>query len=339
MRNKILVLAAALMIVSLGGCPVGEVVCDHSVRCAKRLITVDPAFSVDDDLHADEDRVDWKFLVPRDDGIAVLKVIVGDPFNDQRHGMIGSILVLDEEANPLQKEQILPSQFKYELRWEVTAGVKYLVKLTADKRRAPYSVKLVVEPPPPPPRDPCDGVVCDDDDDVCRDGECVSLDSKARKRCPRGCARGEYCRKKRGSWSCAKDPCYRKRCDDGERCTRPRGKCVPRKTRTKPQPDSGSSSSSSSASSGDKGDHSSRPPTETKPTKLSASVTSTDPVGGGTMVTLSKGKKHGVAKGNRCTACGATGSIREVYRVRSRCKIAKPVSACQGKRTGSIVLK
>ena len=361
-RNVLLILVGTVAAVLSSGCSVTSTSCDHDPRCAKRIIETDPDFTVKDHLSKDKDAIDWKFLVPMETGVALLNVRVSDPLVATNHGVVGDISVFDRDRNELARTDIVPTQFKYKLRWKAEAERRYFVRFQTRKGSANYEVRFEIEPVVEPPRDPCAGVRCDDGEE-CQRGRCVEVEPVCdppcrsgedcidgecvKNRCPAGCDRGERCRKRRGRWQCLKDPCYKKRCPDGTRCSGGKcrkvdpckgvrcgagERCVGGTCKGGPTPPKGCNPAC-------KAGYTCKGNTcEKKTGKISAGVITVAGAGGGAIATLSKGKSHGVKKNMSCYVCAYGGKIKEVYARRSRCKVAAKLSAVESCKRGSIIL-
>jgi hypothetical protein len=131
---------------------------------------------------------DWKFFEVARDGVAFVRVDVGDLFA-KRHGLTGgSITALDAMATRLARVAIEPDKQLYELDFEVTKGARYYLHLQATGGMSPYKVTLKVGDPKV---DPCAACTIDQ---VCKQGQCVALRVPPPPQgCDPECGRGTFC--------------------------------------------------------------------------------------------------------------------------------------------------
>lgn len=182
-------------------------------------------FEVQDSIDGDKDKVDFKILRAAQSGTATVKIVFSPD-----HKVAGSIGVLAADATTnLQARLVSPGLPSYELKFDVSAGDSYYLKVASNSGASSYSVFYSISKAEP--ADPCANVTCDDEQE-CKNGECVDVepavceprcrnnlvcvDGECVKPCGGACPRGQICSRSRNE--CVKDPCAGKTCGDGERC-------------------------------------------------------------------------------------------------------------------------
>jgi len=263
------------------------------------------------------DVVDWKSMTALESGNAAVTIMVGDPFAGVQP-IAGTAAIYATTGPPaLDEVTIVPGTHQYELEWAATEGATYLFQIEATEGTAPYRVVFELEPVPD---DPCEVLVCEDNEE-CVDGECVEVrpadpticepecgrleicvDNVCEPVCGGPCPRGQYCH--RASNECRRDPCFQKKCPSGTRCVWGRCRTIERE---EPSP-------SDPKASTDK-------PAPAK-TSLSARIIQIIDTGASVTLVLNKGTTHGVAAGMTGTVPGVgTFTIRDAFAFRSRAEI------------------
>lgn len=285
------------------------------------------------------DKVDWKTVVPMEDGTASLVLRVGDPFRGQ-HDVKGRIVVFDVDAKEFSRASIQPNVVRYDLTWEAKGEVTYLVMVEADAGKATYAIEYSLEPAF---KDPCEGVSCEDwekceegdcvpidpdacnppceDEDECVEGECVAPIKPGKKACGGKCRRGETCNRRTDE--CVKDPCHGKRCGAGERCRN--GECVataPRPGACDPPCGSGEKCVKGECTLG----------------PIGVKVIQAIPKGKSTVLILSRGSNDKIKKGmtGKLKGVGGSFAVKEVFPFRCKAVINKPSTEVGNAKSGTI---
>ena len=208
------------VVCGLLGCTRALVDDDNKIAGA-RMVIPDAKMPIRDSLNvAQDDSVDFKFLIPRYNGKVTLQFTIGDAFADTNN-LVGSIKVVNDFNDPMaETTPIERNKVRYTVSFEGKANKRYVVAIRARSGAGPYTIRYrqqreVV--------DPCANVSCGSHQ-TCDDGVCIDKDVPKKpdvwSGCG-GCSKGHYCSKKRKK--CVRNPCYKVRCPAGKRCFG--GKC------------------------------------------------------------------------------------------------------------------
>lgn len=328
LRGGGLALLAAALLLTAGGCPSHVKDGDNRAEDA-RTILLDMTTS--DSVDADKgDVVDWKEVVPMDDGKVTLTVRVGDPFAG--HRLVGSVAVYTQRAAELARVDIAPGTSVYKLTFDAKAMETYVVKVSAIHGASAYELSYAEETKPV---DPCAAMDCADGM-RCEAGQCVAVEQAPPERvsaaaCPGGCPRGQYCSRKRGK--CLRDRCFGVKCKAGSYCSG--GRCRKKKVRAAASgcPNGcpsgsqckGSRCVKASTKKPAKGDKASAPSGGGKTGPIGATVVQVMASGSGTTVILNRGSQHNVKVGDTGKLGGVSFRVKTVYAYRCKAYAKAPV--------------
>lgn len=322
-------------LVLLVGCGPDYVDTDNDPKTARGVPT---DLQVDDDVDVEiGDKIDWKTVVPIEDGKASLVVRVGDPFRGT-HDVAGRVVVFDVDAKEFSRANISPNVVRYDLTWEVEAEKTYLIMVEADKGKAPYSIEYSLEVEE---KDPCEGVSCEEWEKCDAEGECVPIDPDAcnppceddmecdagecvevedQSACKTKCKRGETCNRR--TRKCVKNPCAGKKCPSGQRCRN--GSCVAPPVKAGAcDPDCASDEKCVKG--------------VCKLSNLSAKVIQAIPQGKKTVLILSRGSNDKVKKGMTGKLAGVGNfTVKEVFPFRCKAVIGKASTELGNNKSATI---
>jgi len=326
-RTGVALLLTALL-PTTAGCPSRVKDGDNTAEDA-RLVLLDMATA--DSVDADKgDVVDWKEVVPMDDGKVTLTLRVGDPFAG--HRLVGTAIVYTQRAEELARVDIAPGTSVYKLVFDAKAMETYIVKVSAIQGASSYELSYAEETAP---RDPCATMDCADGT-RCEAGQCVTVEQPPEEKvsaaaCPGGCPRGQYCSRRRGK--CVRDRCFGVKCKAGSYCSG--GRCRKKKGSTATPGCRGGCPAGSrckgsrcvkvSKTKTTKPDKTPAPSGGGKTGPISATVVQVMPSGSGTTIILNRGSQHNVKVGDTGKIGGVPFRVKTVYAFRCKAYAKAPV--------------
>ncbi len=215
-----MILRLSLIVLLLSACsqelPDPDANCDGARPLPTGLVVKD---SVDDR----RDLADCKQFEPISDGTAHVSVQVGTAFT--RHQMVGMLTVYDRRAVVLDRRQVTPADFEYEIELPVQKRQRYFVELRTKSGSASYTVQAIVTAPVPIIEEPKVDPPQPDNDPPEETTRPPTNRCKPKCRAGRICVRGR-CKIPPGPVAC------RKGCKPGLVCVK--GACVPPPVPEKP---------------------------------------------------------------------------------------------------------
>lgn len=333
---------------------------DDDETCSKAK-PLPPTVIVRDDLDPRVgDKSDCKVIKYFKEANAKVEYTLGTAF--EKHDIKGVISLYDRDGQVLDQKTVDPTIFRYAFEFKVLPNKPYYLEFKATEGKYGYAAQVQFQK-----IDPCakctedqecvdevckDKVkVCDpecDEDEgfLCEEGECVYQCSSSCKRknpdryscntengecervtkkCKPRCKRGYYCNRRNGQCYQRKPRGCKPSCTPGNVCQK--GKCVPLGGGNPCKGCAGKCDASTGFKCMTGGGTQTDGP-------ITGRITSTVRAGGGTIVYVNRGKRHGVTRGKRGKLCGKFSiTVTNVYATRSKAQTSasiEEIGGCKG---------